>query len=93
SSHSKDRVIYAAALDTIFRAVSGRRTLQKYGSLRAEKEVSDEEADALAAEMKLDAVYEWYQDLADWVDKDTGEVLTHYQPDAALRRLVETGIR
>ncbi|MET4109169.1 protein rep, partial [Hymenobacter sp. UYP22] len=31
SSHSKDRVIYAAALDTIFRAVSGRRTLQKYG--------------------------------------------------------------
>jgi hypothetical protein len=92
SSHSKDRVIHVKALDTIFQAVSRRRTMQAYGGLKVEKEISDDEADALAEEMGLDSVYEWQQSVADWVNQSTGELLTHHQPDDELRRLVEHGI-
>lgn len=92
SSHSKERIIHVDPLDVIFRAVAGQRTMQAYGGLRLEKELTDEEADALAADMDLDAVYEWHQSVADWVNQETGEVLTHYQPDNELRQLVEQGI-
>lgn len=92
SSHSKERVIHVDALDTIFQAVSGKRTMQAYGGLRVQKEIADDEAEALAGELGLDAVYNWQQEVADWVSEDTGELLTHYKPDAELKKLVTHGI-
>jgi hypothetical protein len=92
SSHSKTREIHAEPLDVIFQAVAGQRTMQAYGGLRVEKELSDSEADALVDEMALDAVYEWHQVASDWINQATGELLTHYEPDVAMRQLVERGI-
>jgi hypothetical protein len=42
--------------------------------------------------MALDAVYEWHQVASDWINQATGELLTHYEPDVAMRQLVERGI-
>jgi hypothetical protein len=66
--------------------------MQAFGGLRVEKELSDDEADVLASDIGLDAVYEWHQVAADWINQETGELLTNYQPDTAMRQLVERGI-
>jgi len=91
SSHSKDRLILVDPLDVIFQAVAGERTFQAF-NVKVTKETSDEDAEALADAMTTDAVYQWEQSVTDWVDIDTGELLTGYQPDEQFRELVEQRI-
>jgi hypothetical protein len=91
SSHSEERLIHVDPLDTIFKSVAGERVFQAY-KVKASKELDDDEANALAAELEIEAVYEWSQVLTDWVNQDTGELLTGYQPDNATRLLAETGV-
>jgi hypothetical protein len=40
--------------------------------------------------LNIDAVFEWVQAQADWVDKESGEMLTNYQPSPQFRAFVET---
>ena len=56
------------------------------------EELSDEEADSLAEEFNIDAVFEWVQAQADWVDKESGEMLTDYKPSPQFRAFVEKKI-
>jgi hypothetical protein len=91
SSHSKERLILVDPLDVIFQAVQGQRTFQAF-NVKVTKEATDEEAEALAEEMMTEAVYQWSQEATDWVNLDTGELLTGYSPDAQFRKLVETKI-
>jgi hypothetical protein len=91
SSHSKDRLILVDPLDVIFQAVAGERTFQAF-NVKITKETSDQEAEALADAMTTDAVYQWEQSVTDWVDIETGELLTGYQPDEQFRELVEQRI-
>ncbi len=91
SSHSKERAILVDPLDVIFQAVQGQRTFQAFG-VKVTKEATDEEAEALADEMTTEAVYQWEQAATDWVNLDTGELLTGYAPDDQFRELVEKRI-
>ncbi len=91
SSHSKERLILVDPLDVIFQAVAGERTFQAF-NVKVTKEATDEEAEALAEELTTEAVYQWQQDATDWVDIETGELLTGYEPDAQFRELVERRI-
>jgi hypothetical protein len=91
SSHSKARLILVDPLDVIFQAVAGERTFQAF-NVKVTKETSDEEAEALAEAMTTEAVYQWEQSVTDWVDIETGELLTGYQPDEQFRELVEQRI-
>jgi hypothetical protein len=91
SSHSKDRLILVDPLDVIFQAVAGERTFQAF-NVKVGKMTTDEEADALADELATEAVYRWEQSVTDWVDIETGEGLTGYQPDEQFRELVEKRI-
>jgi hypothetical protein len=91
SSHSKERLILVDPLDVIFQAVARERTFQAF-NVKVTKEASDQEAEALADELTTEAVYQWQQDATDWVDIETGELLTGYQPDDAFRELVEQRI-
>jgi hypothetical protein len=59
---------------------------------RIKEELGDEEATALAEELNIDAVFEWVQAQADWVDKASGEMLTNYVPSAQFRKFVESKI-
>ena len=73
------------ALDTIFRAMEGRRVFQSLGELRA-VQVSEEIEEIQAhtyQELEDEhtvADYEWEESAADWVNTSTGECLTKYQP-------------
>jgi hypothetical protein len=75
----------APALDVIFTAMRGKRVYQPLG-FRVASEV-DEEAEigtdgdtAVVSVFGRDAVWQWDQHHADWVEHSTGEVLSHYEP-------------
>lgn len=93
TTQSKERFIRLGPLNAIFEAIAGRRTFEVFG-VKAPKEVlTDDEADAVADELgEIESVFEWNQDQADWVNKDTGELLTNYTPTAKFRAFVETKI-
>ena len=92
TSKSKERFIRLAPLNTIFEAIAGQRTFQAYGIPKTVEELGDEEAEALAEELNIDAVFEWVQAQADWIDKESGEMLTNYKPSAQFRAFVESKI-
>jgi hypothetical protein len=92
TSKSKERFIRLEPLNTIFEAIAGQRTFQAYGIPKTVEVLSDEEADALAEELNIDAVFEWVQSQADWIDKETGEMLTNYKPSPQFRAFVENKI-
>lgn len=92
TTQSKERFIRLAPLNTIFEAIANQRTFQPFGVPRTKEVLTDEEADALAEELEIDAVFEWVQAQADWVDKASGEMLTNYQPSAQFKKFVETKI-
>ena len=92
TTKSKERFIRLEPLNVIFEAIAGQRTFQAYGIPKAAEVLGDEEADALADELNIDAVFEWVQAQADWVDKESGEMLTNYKPSAQFKKFVETKI-
>jgi hypothetical protein len=92
TTKSKERFIRLEPLNVIFEAIAGQRTFQAFGVPKAKEELADEEANALAEELNIDAVFEWVQDQADWVDKSSGEMLTNYKPSPQFRKFVESKI-
>ena len=91
---SKGSAVFIRPLDVIFQAMRGRRTFQNFG-FRCEvieDEPISEEAERLAEKIEGEAVtvmYKWVQEVTDWVEKQSGRVLTGYQPTPAFRQLVE----
>ena len=95
TTQSKERFIRLGPLNTIFEAISGQRTFQAFGLPKTALVEDDPELDALAqsvVDADVDALFEWNQDQADWIDKETGEVLTNYKPTPEFRQFVETKI-
>lgn len=84
-----------AALDIIFRAIRGRRTFQPVGFVVAG--AKEDETDALDDLAGTPAItrpgesigWEWSQTLTDWVDRQSGECLTGYDPSAKFQAFVE----
>lgn len=82
------------ALDMMFQTMRGRRTFQNFGfnTPRVEKEEISEEVKEVAKEIEKETVrevYVWAQEYHDWVCKETGELLTGYEPTERWRELVE----
>lgn len=85
------------ALDTIFQAMKGRRVWQPVGFTlpkEIEQEIEGEEmvvSGTPAFKRQAERVYwEWVQDVADWVDRETGEALSEYEPSRAFVELVSS---
>jgi len=83
------KVIYVQALDTIFSAMRNRRVFQPMG---IEKNVS-EDIESLQAEVIEDlkfreAVWTWIE--SDWVNPETGETLTGYEPSENVTKLINS---
>lgn len=92
-------VVSIGALDVIFTAMKGRKTLQPHGfrleSAVAEGIEGDElhvaAADALVRAEHQEPIYwQWVQEAADWVDRETGETLSGYDPSDRFRDFVES---
>jgi hypothetical protein len=92
TTQSKERFIRLAPLNVIFEAIANQRTFQPFSVPKTKEVTTDDEATALAEELNIDAVFEWVQSQADWVDKASGEMLTNYQPSPQFRRFVESKI-
>ena len=79
SNSSKDKFITASALDTIFRNIQGKRTFQSFGFVPHKeidpriKEESEEISEAI--------LFQWKKDLHTWINQETGESLTGWQPE------------
>ena len=73
-----DRVVYADAMNVVFEAMRGMRTLQSFGFQLPKIEESeiqaqaDSELDAVGRDV---AVYEYEHSEGNWFDMETGEVL------------------
>lgn len=91
SSKTGERKIYTPALDVIFQAVAGRRTFQTFGFTIAKAE-PEEHTKQLAEEISEQTVYEWIQEMYNWVDTSSGELLTDYQPGEQFRELLTKNI-
>jgi hypothetical protein len=81
--------VFIEPLDTIFRAMRGLRTFQPMG---IKKEVSEDVED-LIAEIYADLeerekIWTWFEN--DWVDRDTGEMLTGYIPSDSVETLIKS---
>lgn len=80
-SHSKKKfIVYVKALDVIMRALKGRRCFQPFGDVRRVSEDVDDELEAVIEAEDYEIIeWEWH-DAGDWVDTDTGELLTGHEP-------------
>lgn len=87
------RTIHPPSLDVIFNAMRRRHTIQPFGfkkvpfadTLPDNTDCITEDLDRFAVE-----IYEWEQGVTDWVNVDTGELLTGYSPASFLRDIVES---
>jgi len=84
----KGEILPLEMLDAIYSAMRGRRTIVRSGLTAApdedaEGEIEDSmEADEVTAENQVpDGVYDWDDEAVDWVDIDTGELLTGWAPE------------
>ena len=88
-----ESIVLPEQLDVMFRILRGKRTFQNFGFTKPkETEEISEEAKDMAKDIEQETiieVYEWQQEMHDWVGKDTGRKLTGYVPAAKWRRFVE----
>ena len=85
--------VFVEAMDVIFNAIKGRRTFQPFGFKKPKPE--EEEAPQIEeGESSIERITKlvWIQDLADWANEDTGELLSGFIPDETLKKIVK-GIR
>lgn len=79
SNNSKDKTITTQALDNIFQSIQGVRTFQPFGFVAHKIEPPPNniilENDDSEYEM-----YSYQKSITDWLSKETGELLTNYQP-------------
>jgi hypothetical protein len=76
--------IYLKALDTMFLAMRKVRTFQPFGLI---KEVSEdvEPEQAELTHRDITACWSWLE--TDWLDKETGEILTGFEPSENMQKI------
>ena len=82
SNSSKDRIVSAAALDNIFRALDGVRVFQPFGFIAHKEEPAPENVTLGQEEEEYVEAweYKYLQELHDWFCLETGDALTGYEP-------------
>ncbi len=82
---SKDPT-HIQALDVIFRAMQGLRVFQPMGIKLVSEEIEELDAVILGLEQR-ETTWAWIEH--DWIDIETGETLTGYEPSDRVREIVE----
>lgn len=85
-----NRVIYADAMDVVFNSMRGKRTMQNFG-FKLPKIEGIDDSKVVDKGFATD-VLQWQQCCADWVNVDTGELLTNYVPGEEFKRFVNEKI-
>ena len=86
---SKEKHINYKALDTIFQAMQNKRVYQPFGNIKKikDKEISNTEYD-ISVPAKL-TKHVWHQSIFDWIDVQTAEILSYYQPTNHDKELIK----
>lgn len=85
---AKDGLVYPLQLDVIYTALRNKRTVQPMGI----KKQVDEDAREKTIYNNLEPgndTWVWKQEVFDWINTATGELLTGYVPDKDLQKLFE----
>lgn len=84
------RYIDYKRLDVIFQFMRGKRVFQPFGSIKAVSEEVDENTFvATLSQEDLNAIWNWSIDATDWINEETGECLTGYKPNEALKKVLD----
>lgn len=91
SSRKKEkRIMDYKAMDVIFCAMKGKRTIQPFGFVKKPKIEKEEELfEDLHGEIKIDEPFIYAKKETDWVSVWTGIPLTGYRPSANFAELTE----
>jgi hypothetical protein len=81
--------VYFDSLDVIFRSLRNRRVFQTFGFCLDSTE-TDTDADSEFIDRVLVAQFDWFQSVHDWVDQETGALLTGYTPSSTFDELVKS---
>lgn len=98
STHDKEKKIYTHALNTIFNAIKGKRTFQPFGfkAVKITEEEIEENEIILTEQNEQETPYPqlfmWKQEVADWVNEKTGEMLSGHQLSESLQEIVNNKI-
>lgn len=93
-----DQMLYPKALDTIFRAMRSRRTFQAYLPKDVQRKIKQKcEDEEIVLDRSTPAItrlnetilWDFIPEARNFVDKDTGELLTNYKPTETFERLLE----
>ncbi len=89
SKHSNKAYIYA--LDQIFQSMRGKRVFQPFGIKKYVSEDIEELQSSLFENLKDNVTdWQWHDDFFDWVDINSGELLTNYNlsEDKKTRKII-----
>ena len=86
SNTSRERFVDAYSLDVIFNAFKGRKTIQPFG-FQLKKDPDEIEDEDVVEDEEVVAVFKWVNE--DWVDVDTGEMLTDNVISDVMREVFE----
>lgn len=81
-----EKLINAKALDIVFNALHGRRTIQNFG-FKINKNCMEDNGDNVKL-IALD-VLQWNKQY-DWVNVRTGELFTNYVPSEAFKKMIDS---
>lgn len=80
---------YAPQMDIIFQAMRNKRVYQPFGSIHPVKEdIDDIQAEEYNDIANQDRLWKWFE--CDWVDEETGEMLSEYMPSEAYSKLIKS---
>lgn len=81
-----NKVVYIELLDVIFQAMRNKRVYQPFGI----KKCVTEDIEKLQAQITdLEAAEKiWMWEESDWIEHETGECLTGYEPDETTKKLI-----
>lgn len=78
--------IYPEPLDIIFRAMYQRRVFQPVGIKKITEDIEELQSEIYADLIEAERTWTWIEN--DWIDKETGECLTGYEPSEVLINLL-----
>jgi len=84
-----NKVIYIKALDIIFNSMQGLRVYQPLGIKKVSEEIEEIQTQIIEDLKSAEKIWTWIEGANDWIDKETGECLTNYEPDEFTKTLIK----
>jgi len=82
-----NKAIYIQPLDIIFQAMRNLRVYQSFGIQMISDEIEELQSELYTDIIKCDKIWTWLEQ--DWIDFETGELLTGYIPDESLIKIMK----